>query len=166
MRRFIYDPTMYLFDVIITGIVSIGAAVVAAWLMLNTIFPALMFLLLVSGVYSAYNLFIAKVHPKVILIEGKVISFESFGVKKTYCMDQVETFKIREFPSAGKIYLRIASKNNKSSKCWINTKCYNDSQVLFKQLLELEYEKHPDTLKARARRVNTEYLQGKGVKQH
>lgn len=165
MRRFVYNPTMYLFDVIITGIVSIGAAVVAAWFMLNTIFPALMFLLLVSGVYSAYNIFIAKVHPKFILMEGKVITFESFSLKKTYCLDQVETFKIREFPSAGKIYLRITSKHQ-SSKYWINTRCYNDSRVLFKQLLELEYEKHPDTLKARARRVNTEYLQGKGVKQH
>ena len=40
---------------------------------------------------------------------------------------------------------------------WLNTRNYNDGQELFRLLLDMEYEKHPESLKARARRVNTEY---------
>ena len=34
-----------------------------------------------------------------------------------------------------------------------------DGQELFSKILDIEYQLHPDTIKARARRTNTKYLQ-------
>ena len=34
-----------------------------------------------------------------------------------------------------------------------------DGKELFQRMTDIEYAKHPETIKARARRINTEYLE-------
>jgi hypothetical protein len=81
----------------------------------------------------------------------------SFNRTDDYHLSQLKSFKIREFPTAGKMYLRMDGGGLLKGRYWLNTKNYNDGQELFRLLLDMEYEKHPESLKARARRVNTEY---------
>ncbi|MDR2976408.1 MAG: hypothetical protein LBV19_03760 [Streptococcaceae bacterium] len=159
MKTYTYDETLYCFDVIVTGIVSLAAVPVFTVLAILNFFPILMILAAIVAFYSFWNCFAAKVHPRFIQIgaQDEKIVLESLSRKDIYFLNELEKFKIREFPSAGKIYLRINGAALKSRRYWINARNYNDGQELFRRLLDIEYKKHPDSLKAVARRTNTAF---------
>ena len=151
MNEFKYNRLLYLFDVIITGIVAIGAFIASL-----VYFHSNLSLLLLIGIvciYTIWNSFVSKVHPEKIVIKENEIVFESFNSKDRYYID------VREFPSSGKLYLRIGNEQLQKGRYWINTKNYNNGKELFQLFRDLDYKINPDSLKSKARRVNTEYLQ-------
>ena len=157
MNEFKYNRLLYLFDVIITGIVAIGAFIVSL-----VYFHSNLSLLLLIGIvciYTIWNSFVSKVHPEKIVIKENEIVFESFNSKDRYYIDGTDRFQLREFPSSGKLYLRIGNEQLQKGRYWINTKNYNNGKELFQLFRDLDYKINPDSLKSKARRVNTEYLQ-------
>ena len=157
MNEFKYNRLLYLFDVIITGIVAIGAFIVSL-----VYFHSNLSLLLLVGIvciYTIWNSFVSKVHPEKIVIKENEIVFESFNSKDRYYIDGTDRFQLREFPSSGKLYLRIGNEQLQKGRYWINTKNYNNGKELFQLFRDLDYKINPDSLKSKARRVNTEYLQ-------
>ena len=157
MNEFKYNRLLYLFDVIITGIVAIGAFIVSL-----VYFHSNLSLLLLIGIvciYTIWNSFVSKVHPEKIVIKENEIVFESFNSKDRYYIDGTDRFQLREFPSSGKLYLRIGNAQLQKGRYWINTKNYNNGKELFQLFIDLDYKINPDSLKSKARRVNTEYLQ-------
>ena len=157
MNEFKYNRLLYLFDVIITGIVAIGAFIASL-----VYFHSNLSLLLLIGIvciYTIWNSFVSKVHPEKIVIKENEIVFESFNSKDRYYIDGTDRFQLREFPSSGKIYLRIGNEQLQKGRYWINTKNYNNGKELFQLFRDLDYKINPDSLKSKARRVNTEYLQ-------
>ena len=152
-----YNRLLYLFDVIITGIVAIGAFIASL-----VYFHSNLSLLLLIGIvciYTIWNSFVSKVHPEKIVIKENEIVFESFNSKDRYYIDGTDRFQLREFPSSGKLYLRIGNEQLQKGRYWINTKNYNNGKELFQLFRDLDYKINPDSLKSKARRVNTEYLQ-------
>lgn len=157
MNEFKYNRLLYLFDVIITGIVAIGAFIASL-----VYFHSNLSLLLLIGIvciYTIWNSFVSKVHPEKIVIKENEIVFESFNSKDRYYIDGTDRFQLREFPSSGKLYLRIGNAQLQKGRYWINTKNYNNGKELFQLFRDLDYKINPDSLKSKARRVNTEYLQ-------
>lgn len=157
MNEFKYNRVLYLFDVIITGIVAIGAFIASL-----VYFHSNLSLLLLVGIvciYTMWNSFVSKVHPEKIVIKENEILFESFNSKDRYYIDGTDRFQLREFPSSGKLYLRIGNAQLQKGRYWINTKNYNNGKELFQLFRDLDYKINPDSLKSKARRVNTEYLQ-------
>ena len=157
MNEFKYNRLLYLFDVIITGIVAIGAFIASL-----VYFHSNLSLLLLIGIvciYTIWNSFVSKVHPEKIVIKENEIVFESFNSKDRYYIDGTDRFQLREFPSSGKLYLRIGNEQLQKGRYWINTKNYNNGKELFQLFRDLDYKINPDSLKPKARRVNTEYLQ-------
>lgn len=157
MNEFKYNRLLYLFDVIITGIVAIGAFIASL-----VYFHSNLSLLLLIGIvciYTIWNSFVSKVHPEKIVIKENEIVFESFNSKDRYYIDGTDRFQLREFPSSGKLYLRIGYAQLQKGRYWINTKNYNNGKELFQLFRDLDYKINPDSLKSKARRVNTEYLQ-------
>ena len=157
MNEFKYNRLLYLFDVIITGIVAIGAFIASL-----VYFHSNLSLLLLIGIvciYTIWNSFVSKVHPEKIVIKENEIVFESFNSKDRYYIDGTDRFHLREFPSSGKLYLRIGNEQLQKGRYWINTKNYNNGKELFQLFRDLDYKINPDSLKSKARRVNTEYLQ-------
>ena len=157
MNEFKYNKLLYLFDVIITGIVAIGAFIASL-----VYFHSNLSLLLLIGIvciYTIWNSFVSKVHPEKIVIKENEIVFESFNSKDRYYIDGTDRFQLREFPSSGKLYLRIGNEQLQKGRYWINTKNYNNGKELFQLFRDLDYKINPDSLKSKARRVNTEYLQ-------
>lgn len=157
MKRFEYDKTLYFIDVLLTGVVSLIAFLIAIALVVTNRMPALMFLVGIVAFYSFWNALVARVTPKEVDVTGDTLMLRSFNRTDDYHLSQLKSFKIREFPTAGKMYLRMDGGGLLKGRYWLNTKNYNDGQELFRLLLDMEYEKHPESLKARARRVNTEY---------
>ena len=157
MNEFKYNRLLYLFDVIITGIVAIGAFIASL-----VYFHSNLSLLLLIGIvciYTIWNSFVSKVHPEKIVIKENEIDFESFNSKDRYYIDGTDRFQLREIPSSGKLYLRIGNEQLQKGRYWINTKNYNNGKELFQLFRDLDYKINPDSLKSKARRVNTEYLQ-------
>ena len=157
MNEFKYHRLLYLFDVIITGIVAIGAFIASL-----VYFHSNLSLLLLIGIvciYTIWNSFVSKVHPEKIVIKENEIVFETFNSKDRYYIDGTDRFQLREFPSSGKLYLRIGNEQLQKGRYWINTKNYNNGKELFQLFRDLDYKINPDSLKSKARRVNTEYLQ-------
>lgn len=157
MNEFKYNRLLYIFDVIITGIVAIGAFIASL-----VYFHSNLSLLLLIGIvciYTIWNSFVSKVHPEKIVIKENEIVFESFNSKDRYYIDGTDRFQLREFPSSGKLYLRIGNEQLQKGRYWINTKNYNNGKELFQLFRDLDYKINPDSLKSKARRVNTEYLQ-------
>ena len=157
MNEFKYNRLLYLFDVIITGIVAIGAFIASL-----VYFHSNLSLLLLIGIvciYTIWNSFVSKVHPEKIVIKENEIVFESFNSKDRYYIDGTDRFQLREFQSSGKLYLRIGNEQLQKGRYWINTKNYNNGKELFQLFRDLDYTINPDSLKSKARRVNTEYLQ-------
>ncbi|BBM19926.1 MULTISPECIES: hypothetical protein [Enterococcus] len=157
MKRFEYDKTLYFIDVPVTGVVSLIVFLIALVSIITNRIPALMFLVGIVAFYSFWNALVAKVTPKEIDVDGDTLTLRSFNRRDAYSLTQLKSFKIREFPSAGKMFLRMNGGGVLKGRYWLNTKNYNDGHELFRLLLDMEYEKHPESLKARARRVNTEY---------
>ena len=93
------------------------------------------------------------------MIKENEIVFESFNSKAKYYIDGSDRFQLREFPSSGKLYLRIGKAQFQKGRYWINTKNYNNGKELFEIFRDLDYKINPESLKSKARRVNTEYLQ-------
>ena len=157
MNEFKYNRVLYLFDVIITGIVAIGAFIASLVYFHSNL--SLLVLVGIVCIYTMWNSFVSKVHPEKIVIKGNEIVFESFNSKERYYIDGTDTFQLREFPSSGKLYLRIGKAQFKKGRYWINTKNYNNGKELFELFRDLDYQINPESLKSKARRVNTEYLQ-------
>lgn len=110
-----------------------------------------MFLVFTSSLYATLNNFVFKVNSKLITIKDDEISFEAYAKKDVYTISKIESFKVKEFPSSGKLYIRIEDDTGKKRKYWIHTFSFNESKNLFKNILEIEHKKHPETLKAQAR---------------
>lgn len=157
MNEFKYNRVLYLFDVIITGIVAIGAFIASLVYFYSNL--SLLLLVGIVCIYTMWNSFVSKVHPEKIVIKENEIVFESFNSKDRYYIDGTDRFQLREFPSSGKLYLRIGNAKFQKGRYWINTKNYNNGKELFKLFRDLDYKINPDSLKSKARRVNTEYLQ-------
>lgn len=157
MNEFKYNRLLYIFDVIITGIVAIGAFIASLVYFHSNL--SLLLLVGIVSIYTMWNSFVSKVHPEKIVIKENEIVFESFNSKDRYYIDGTDRFQLREFPSSGKLYLRIGNAQIQKGRYWINTKNYNNGKELFQLFRELDYKINPDSLKSKARRVNTEYLQ-------
>lgn len=158
MKRFEYDKTLYFIDVPVTGVVSLIVFLIAVGSIITNHIPEMMFLIGIVAFYSFWNALVAKVTPREITIDGDTLTLCSFNREDAYDLTLLKSFKIREFPTAGKMFLRMDGGGMLKGRYWLNTKNYSDGQELFRLLLDMEYEKHPESLKARARRVNTEYI--------
>ena len=61
------------------------------------------------------------------------------------------------------MYIRINDSSLFKGRYWLQTRVMTDGRELFQRICDLEFRIHPDTLKARARRVNSEYLEAEGA---
>lgn len=159
MKEYSYDKKFFNIQVTLTGIFSI---LIAIGCLIGIILgqpPALLTLAIIAAVYTAWNDFISNSNPEKVIIADDYISFSSFGREDKYMFDQLESFKLREFPSAGKIFIRVNNAGIFKGRYWVHTRNFSDGKELFMRLIDMEYNIHPDSLKAKARRVNTEYIE-------
>lgn len=159
-KKYHYDKLLFFFDVKLTGGFCIFIILACGYLgftgMMNRIFLALIALI---AFYTVWNCFAAKSTTEVLAISDEAVSFYSLGREDCYPIQDIKRIRIREFPSGGKMYIRINDYGLLKGRYWVQFKKFDEGQEMFRRLLDLEYKLHPDTLKARARRVNTEYLE-------
>lgn len=154
-----YLRKYFIIEVVLTGIISIAALILCTIWAIMGIYTPLMVLLDIAAFYQTWNTFVAIANPETVTFTDEEISFSCWGRTDSYRIDELTEFRVREFPTAGKMYLRINKHNIFKGRYWLQTKQMSDGAELFRRIQDLEYRIHPDTLKARARRVNTEYIE-------
>lgn len=158
-KTFSYNPLQYLFNVTLTGIFC-GAVVLGCiyLIVFSSISPVLLSVIALVALYTMWNCFISKSNSASVTVSDDVISFTSFGRTDTYIINDIDTIRIREFPTGGKMYIRINDYGLRKGRYWIHFSKFEDGKTLMKKLLDIEYAIHPDSLKARARTVNTNFM--------
>ena len=154
-----YLKRYFFIEVTLTGIVCLAALLVCPYLAYKGIVPGIMIVLMVPAAYQVWNTFLAIANPQTGEIDDEAIAFSAWGRTDRYLWNDVTSFRVREFPSAGKIYIRVNNSGLLRGRYWLQTRVMTDGRDLFQRICDLEYKIHPDTLKARARRVNSEYLE-------
>ena len=159
MKSYTYIKPYFEIEVIATGFVSLAALIVCPYLAWKGVVPGIMIVLMVPAFYQAWNTFIAIANPETVTTDDESIEFSAWGRVDKYNLSDVETFQVREFPSAGKMYIRIDGGGLLRGRYWLQTRVMTDGKELFFRICDMEYRKHPDTLKARARRTNSEFIE-------
>ena len=154
-----YLKRYFFIEVTLTGIVCLAALLVCPYLAYKGIVPGIMIVLMVPAAYQVWNTFVAIANPQTVEIDDEAIAFSAWGRTDRYLWNDVTSFRVREFPSAGRIYIRVNNSGLLRGRYWLQTRVMTDGRELFQRICDLEYKIHPDTLKARARRVNSEYLE-------
>ena len=161
MKTYTYEQPYFSIEVLGTGLFCgalVALCVVGA---VTNLFmpPALLALFAAVAFYQVWNTFVAIANPRRVTLGDEAISFAAFGRTDRFELGDVHEFRVREFPSAKKMYVRINGGGLLRGRYWLQTKVMTDGDELFRRLLDMEYKLHPDTIKARARRVNSEYLE-------
>lgn len=165
MKEYRYDSKTFFMQVKVTSWVCIAVIAVTLYFSVIGKFQPLMVFLSVIAFYTIWNTYVSRSTVEVVRMSDQEIQFETFGKTVTYPIEELTNFKIREFPTSGKMYLRINKHSLTKGRYWLQTAQFNDGKELFNQLINLEYKLYPETLKSRARTVNTKYIQAKRKKQ-
>lgn len=164
--RFDYKPLPYKLEVLLEGIVGLIAlpvCLIAAYINLFNM-SGLFIVFAVAAAYLCHNTFIAKCYVKSVIYseEQNVINFESMGKETAIDLNSIKEFKVREYPSSGKMYIRVEGHNILRGRYWINSSSFTNGRQLFDLIRNIEYQIHPESLKAKARRTNEKYVSAYG----
>ncbi len=156
MKQYIYKKKYYDFKVAYIGY-FVSAIGLYALYRFVTRMSALYGLVLLVCAYQFFNTFISLSNPEEVDVSDDSITFKGFGKSHTYRFSEIEDFRVKEFVTAKKIYLRI-NKDSSSllrGRYWIDCMYFSDGDELFRYLLKKEDEIHPDTIKAYAHKSNS-----------
>ena len=158
MKTYTYIRRYFAIEVIATGIIALAALVICPLLAARNIMAGIMVVLMIPAAYQVWNTFIAIANPETVTLADGFIEFGAWGRHDRYELADVHEFRVREFPTAGKMYVRVNGGGLLRGRYWLQTRVMSDGRELFERICDREYAMHPDSLKARARRVNSEYL--------
>lgn len=158
MKEYNFDKKVYSVQITLTGVFCIAIALFCAYSMITTGTIGIYAIGALVAIYTAWNDFVSISNPEKVTLADDYIAFTAYGREHKYMREDIEEFRLREFPSAGKIYIRLNKSNIFKGRYWVHCKLFDDGEELFTRLRDMEYEIHPDSLKAKARTVNTEYI--------
>ena len=167
-KTYTYKEPYFTMEVKVEGAFCVFILLACIWLAYTNAFNmwGLYVVFGVAAFYQVWNTFVARCYSHSVVLEDDAISFELFGKTQKYQLSELKEFRVREYPSSGKMYLRVGDHNALHGRFWLSTKVFNDGRELFDRIRDLEYRIHPDTLKARARRTNEEYVKAYGYGRH
>ncbi|GHV77999.1 hypothetical protein AGMMS49942_28200 [Spirochaetia bacterium] len=149
-KEYIYNPAVYFRKITLTAFLCIPIFIAAIALMFFDSHWQIFLLIAVVAAYTVWNTFVSSSNPGKVTLEEDGISFESYGRSTKYPFAEIKSFRAKDFRGSGKIFLRINDATFFKGRYWIHTLQCNDSEELYLYLLKLEYQTHPDSIKARA----------------
>lgn len=151
MRVYEYDPTVYKRKVTVTGVFC---ALILLYSIYSLFFGDNMLLWIGAGIVSLYTVwetFISLSNPGKVVIDAESITFCAYGREHRYLWSEIERFRVKEFTGARKLFVRINNASIFKGRYWVNCYYFNDTDLLYKFIVDRECLIHPTSLKARAR---------------
>jgi len=155
-KTYVYRETIYRRKVKFTGAY---AGVIGLAALFYFLFKGVNFLLIpvmIVCLYTYWETYVSLSNPQEIVIDDRAIIFRGCGKEHTWLWKDIYSFRVKEFVTDRKIFLRINKADMTRGRYWINCLYFNDTDELYNFLRDKEYELHPNTMKAVARRTNEE----------
>jgi len=145
---------LYLFDVTLPGILSGVVFIVCLYqLIVTQEIYSLYTLVAIVAAYTVMNSFISLSNPRQVIFKEGSIQFKSYNQEHFYVIADIKSLNVREFPSGGLLYIRIDQKLLKG-RYWIRTHKFEEGKELFQRVLDLDYQKNPESLKSYAKETS------------
>ena len=157
-KTYIYKDVVYKRKVKFTGAYCGAILLICAYYFLFRGMNFLLVPIMIVCLYTYWETYVSLANPEEVIIDDRAITFRGCGKEHTFLWKDIYRFKCKEFIQARKIFLRINEASMTKGRYWINCYYFNDCDELFMFLLDKEYEIHPDSMKAIARRSNEEDL--------
>lgn len=154
MKIYTYSPKEYNIKVTVPSVFSVFIFLVCIYEIIFTANKTIFALVGFISLYTFWDAFGSISNPSQVKISSQFLSFTAYGREHQYSLEDITSFKIKEFRYSGKMYIRINKSNRLRGRYWLNTKEFNDGDELFRYMIDLEYHVHPNSLKAIARNTN------------
>lgn len=157
MGTYTYDSAMFNVSVVFTGVFCIALAIVGVLgaVGFGPLPPGLAAVVALIALYQVWNTFVAIANPRQVIVSERSLSFLAFGREDRFPLDQIDELKVREFP--GKLYVRVNGGGLLRGRYWVQTGRMDGGETLFRWFEDFEYQMHPNTVKATARRSSEVY---------
>lgn len=155
MKKYVYKKDRFFIRVTLVGIICIIMGIYNIYLIVKGA-TILNLIIVIVCIYQIFNTFFSLSNPEEVYIDDHRITFKAYGQVHTYDFKQIYDFRVKEFPQAKKVYVRINKNQNNllKGRYWVFCLYFNDADELFQWFLDKEYQMHPETVKAHARRSN------------
>ncbi|MGI6509641.1 MAG: hypothetical protein ACOX1L_03520 [Erysipelotrichaceae bacterium] len=155
MKKYVYKKDHFFVRVTLVGIICILMGIYNIYLLIINRNYLNLFIVIICA-YQILNTFFSLSNPEEVYIDDHRLTFKAYGKVHTYDFKQIYDFRVKEFPQAKKVYVRINKNQNNllKGRYWVFCLYFNDADELFQWFLDKEYQMHPDTVKATARRSN------------
>ncbi|OUP10390.1 hypothetical protein B5F33_02090 [Collinsella sp. An2] len=161
---FTYDPHRYRFDVMVPGVVGAIAIPVALVMIASRVLVPIALLVLVVGVYTVFNTFVAKCYPRVVTLSDEALTLESFGRRDVYPIAEIIRMPVRENGQVRSAYIRVNGGGILRGRYFVGcgdmyTPDGERGEALYQFFLDTEARLDPDNIRVRARRAEARKLE-------
>lgn len=150
MKEYIFAPKKFRIKVTVTGVFSAMITAYAVWRMIADREPAWAFVILIAG-YTVWNTFVTISNPSKVTLSKNEIVFSAYGREDHYLMKDIHSFRVKDFPNVRKLFIRVNNASWLHGRYWVPAAFFNDTDELYKAILDIEERIHPNTLKSMAR---------------
>lgn len=150
MKEYNYDAKLFSRKVTMVGVFCILIIVYSVWQLMATKSLVWGFVLLVAG-YTVWNSFVSISNPSKVILSDEEIVFSAYGREDRFLMTEIKSFRVKDFPDVRKLFIRVNNANLLKGRYWVPAMFFNDTDELFRAILDIEERVHPNTLKSMAR---------------
>lgn len=154
MKTYTYTPKEYNIKVTVPSVFTVFIFIVCIYEIIFSANKAVFALVGFIALYTFWDTFVSISNPSQVKISSQFLSFIAYGREHQYLLEDIYSFKIKEFRYSGKMFIRINKANRLRGRYWLNTKEFPDGNELFQYMMDLEHHVHPNSLKAIARNSN------------
>ena len=151
MKSYICKKGRYNVHVIYPGYLVILAGIFCVWKLIATQGLIYAFILVIV-VYTIWNTFVSSNNPSKVEITEDKISFTSIRTTDVYHFSEIETFQVKDFPTAKKIFLRINGGDLFKGRYWLTCDMFVNGNELYQDILGLEERFDPENLHVYSRK--------------
>ena len=150
MKEYNYDAKKFKMKVTFTSWFCVLIAAYSVWQLILTkeTFWAIVFLI---AAYTVWNSFVTISNPSKVTLSDEEIVFSAYGREDHFPMTEITSFRVKDFPNVRKLFIRINNASWLHGRYWIPAAFFNDTDELYRAILDIEERIHPNTLKSAAR---------------
>lgn len=141
---------MFFRKVTVTGIFCALIALYSLWQLVATKQSMWIIILIVAG-YTIWNSFISISNPGKVILSDEEIVFCAYGREDHFPMSEIKSFRVKDFANVRKMFIRVNQAGLLKGRYWVPAAFFNDTDELYKRILDIEEQIHPGTLKSMAR---------------
>ncbi len=152
MSIFEFNKRDYNWKVNVPGAFGIVASLAAIVQLLVNPSSYVWYFILLVGAYTAINAFVSLSNPEIVEIRKNKLVFKAHGKVHEYDLRKIESYRVKEFHQAKKLFIRIDDAGMLKGRYWVNCYYFNNRDELYRSLVELEYRIDPSGLKSMVKR--------------